>query len=286
MTTLTPPPTDAAAPLPGAPTPPPTRSTARVIAIATVALGSALLVGAVTTGIVRTVAASAADTGSESSSVAVEGVTMLDVDANASDLTIVFADVDEALLEVDRGRTGWQLERDGDELQVTSPDSGWFGISFFTDDYSRATLTLPESMEGTDASLSLSAGSLRASGSFADLRVDVSAGDATVEGDARAVSVEVGAGSADLRLEDVATAALNLSAGEIAAELSGDVPREVGIDVGAGSLDLVLPRGDYDVRSDISAGDLDNRLERRSAGATGLVDVRISAGDVTLISGS
>jgi hypothetical protein len=268
------------------PPPPAGRRTPRIIAIATVALGGALLVGAVTTGVARTVSASAAV--SDTQSVAVDGVTSLDVDASASDLTILFADVDEATLEIHQGRAGWRIERDGDELQVESPDSGWFGFGFgfWGDDDGRATLTLPESLEGTDASLALSAGSLRASGSFADLELDISAGDLTVEGDARTLSVEVGAGSADLRVADVQTADLDLSAGDITAELTGDVPREVGIDVGAGSLDLILPRGDYDVRSEVSAGDLDNRLERRSGGATGIIDVRISAGDVTLVAGS
>ena len=284
MTTLTPPPTDTATPPPAAPTPPPRRTAPRVIAIATVALGGALLVGAVTSGVARTVSASA--TVSETQSVAVDGVTELDVDAAASSLTILFADVDEATLEIDEGRAGWRIERDGDELQVESPDSGWFGFGFWGGGNGRATLTLPESLEGADASLSLSAGSLRASGSFAELEVDVSAGDLTLEGDARDLSVEVGAGSADLRVANISTAELNLSAGDITAELTGDVPREIGIDVGAGSLDLILPRGDYDVRSDVDAGDLDNRLERRSGGATGVIDVRISAGDVTLTPGS
>lgn len=284
MTTLTPPPAGSAIPpVPDAPQNRPARRAGRGIAIATVALGAAVLTGTVVTGVVQ--AASASALGAETLTAAVDGIRELDVDASASNLTVVFADVSEATLEVDRGRTGWRMERDGDELQVRSPDTGWFGIGFVTGGNGRAVLTLPESLQGSDASLSLSSGSLTASGSFAELEAHVSAGDLTLEGDARDLSVEVGAGSADIRLADVSTADLDLSAGDLSAELTGDVPRTVEIEVGAGSMDLVLPRGDYDVRSDVSAGDLDNQLERLTTGVRGTIDARISAGDVTLRTG-
>uniref|UniRef100_UPI00135AD078 hypothetical protein n=1 Tax=Microbacterium sp. 18062 TaxID=2681410 RepID=UPI00135AD078 len=262
------------------PASPPPRTPARVIAILTIVLGAALLLGAAFTGVVRTVSASAA--GSESLSIDVDGVTRLDVDASAADLTIAFADVDEATLEIGEGRSGWRFERDGDTLRVATPNSGPFGFWFGGN--GRASLLLPTDLEGADASLSLSAGSLRVGGSFADLSVDVSAGDLAVSGDARTLSADVSAGSADLRLADVAEAAFDLSAGGITAELSGRAPRDVRIDVSAGSLELVLPPGAYDVHSDVSAGDLDNRLERGDGGS-GVVDVQLSAGDVTLLSG-
>jgi hypothetical protein len=53
------------------------------------------------------------------------------------------------------------------------------------------------------------------------------------------------------------------------------------VDVSAGSFDLALPDGDYDVTSDVSAGRLDNRLST-SASASNRVAVQLSAGAVTL----
>jgi hypothetical protein len=282
MTTLTPPPVDSAPVSPAPPSPRrPRRTASRVVAILVIALGGVLLVGALTTGALTTVFASAA--GSETRTLDVTGVTDLEVDASATDLRVVFADVDVATLAVVDGRTGWRLDRDGDELRVESPRSGPF--SFWFGGNGSATLTLPRSLEGSDASLSLSAGSLSADGSFAELDVQVSSGDLTVTGDARSLSAGVSAGSADLRLDGVSDAEFDLSAGGMTAELTGRTPREVQIDVSAGSLELLLPPGTYDVRSDVSAGGLDNRLEAGRGGGSGTVDVQVSAGDVTLLPG-
>jgi hypothetical protein len=278
MTTLTPP----TLPAPSGSAPrPPRRTGAVVVAGLTIALGGVLFLGAATSGALRTVTSSAS--ASETLTLDVAGVTDLDIDASATDLRVVFADVDVASLTVDGGRTGWRFERDGDELQVESPPRGpfvlWFGGN------GRTVLTLPEELSGTDASLSLSAGSLTANGSFAELEVDVSSGDLRVSGDARSVTAEVSAGSADLRLADVSDAEFDLSAGGMTAELTGRAPRQVGIDVSAGSLELLLPAGDYDVRSDVSAGSLDNRLESAAGGGSGTVEVHVSAGEVTLLPG-
>jgi len=277
MTTLTPPPeTPAVAEVPAAR--PPRNGSARVIAILTIALGAALILGAVTAGIVRTVAASA--TTSETRTLAVDGVSDLDIVASAVDLTVVFADVDEATLDIVEGRGGWRFEREDDELRVESPRGPWFG-GFWFGGNGRATLTLPTELDGSDAAMRLSAGSLTADGSFGDLDLEVSAGDLSVTGEARSLSTDLNAGSADLRLDGVTEADFSLSAGRVDARLAGTVPRSVQIDVSAGSLSLGLPSGDYDVRSDVSAGNLDNRLERGS-GARGTIDVTLSAGEVRL----
>jgi len=51
--------------------------------------------------------------------------------------------------------------------------------------------------------------------------------------------------------------------------------------VSAGRLDIVVPEGEYDVTSDVSAGDFDNRVGS-VPGADSTVDVSVSAGKVVL----
>ncbi len=76
-------------------------------------------------------------------------------------------------------------------------------------------------------------------------------------------------------------AGFSVSAGTIDARLTGTAPRTVTVDVSAGGLDLELPDGAYDVRSDVSAGEFDNGLQTQ-AGARNTVDVTVSAGTVTI----
>jgi hypothetical protein len=156
--------------------------------------------------------------------------------------------------------------------------AGWiFGGS------GRATLTLPQALERTalDAQLSLAAGDLEATGNFGVLDIEMGAGDASVTGTARELSADVSAGRAVLELEGVRDAELTLSAGQLDARLTGDAPDQVQIDVSAGSLDLILPEGTYDVASNVSAGSVDNRLDT-SSGAGPRVVVEVSAGHVVL----
>ena len=58
-------------------------------------------------------------------------------------------------------------------------------------------------------------------------------------------------------------------------------PRTLELDVSAGSLDVTVPDGDYDVTSDVSAGDFDNRVGS-TPGADSTVDVQVSAGKAIL----
>ncbi|MEV7693705.1 hypothetical protein AB0N73_10295 [Microbacterium sp. NPDC089189] len=283
MTTLTPP-TPPTADAPRSPEPggkPPRHPAAIPVTVILSVLGAALIVGTVVAGVATTVASSSASV-TETLSAPTDGVTEIDVEVAAVNLDVVFADVDEARLDLVDTPGGWRLERDGDELQVSSPSGSWFsfGWSPFNGD-GRATLTLPRSLEGVDASFTVGAGELVADGRFGELDVDVSAGGLTVSGDARSLSATVGAGSADLRLAGVSEAEFEVAAGDMDAHLTGRAPREVSIEVSAGSLDLTLPDGAYDVRSDVSAGEVDNRLPSGS-GTRIPVEVRVSAGDVTL----
>ena len=89
------------------------------------------------------------------------------------------------------------------------------------------------------------------------------------------------AGRADLDLDDVATATLSVSAGALNAILAGAQPDAIGVDVSAGSMELTVPEGEYDVTSDVSAGGFDNRVGS-SPGASSTIDVQVSAGQVLL----
>ncbi len=98
------------------------------------------------------------------------------------------------------------------------------------------TLTLPpRELEGeVTGDLSLDAGSLTSEGRFDTLSATVSAGSLTVDGGADSVTTRISAGSATLRLEDVTTANLSMSAGDMNAVITGSQPDLVRLDVSAG----------------------------------------------------
>src|SRR5690606_9036662 len=100
----------------------------------------------------------------------------------------------------------------GDTLVVETPRP-FFGMSWWFGGSGRALLTLPASLQGLDAVVSVSAGDFRVDGEFSDLTVDLSAGRATVHGAADAVDADVSAGAVDLVLADVRTADFDVSAG-------------------------------------------------------------------------
>lgn len=267
-------------PLPayGAPTPPsrPGRAAPRVVALLTVVVGVVVLIGAVWSSSLPTFAAGL--TRSEDRSVAVAGVETLRVDAAATRLTIGFADVREATLEVERSAGSWTLERDGSTLRVESPRRpflGWLAGG----NNGTATLTLPRSLEGVDARVSVGAGSVTVGGDFGAVEVDLGAGEATVTGTARELAADVGAGRAIVDLDGVSTAVLGVSAGQMIARLEGTAPSDVRVRVSAGSLELTLPDEVYHVVSDVAAGGFDNRL-RTSADSPRRVDVNVAAGNV------
>lgn len=264
------------------PAPQPTAQSAKVVAILTASLGGVIALGLVGSTVISTVASVAVST--ERQAVGASGVDALDVDVSAGSLRIDFADVDEASLDVTSGwgSGDWTLERDGDELVVSSPDWAFGGAWLFGGDV-RATLTLPRELEDTvlDAQFTVSAGDLDASGRYGELDVELGAGAVNVSGAAREVSADISAGRADLDLTDVQTADLTLSAGQLDGRFDGSRPRLVEVNVSAGSLDLALPDGDYDVTSSVSAGQLDNRLDT-SASASSRIAVELSAGQVIL----
>ncbi len=282
-TTLTPPPV-----VPERPAEPPRPASggSRAVAIVVIVLGGLVLLGATISAAVGTVASASVHTSTRT--LAAAGVEELDIEAAAGTLRVEFTDVQEAELEVTGSWDAdvWRLERDGDTLRVASPDrSGWFGWrGWFGDGGADAVLRLPTSLAGLDADVSLAAGEFVTDGEFGELDLELAAGAFDVSGSARSLSADVSAGRGTLELEGVREADLTVSAGSLDATLTGTKPDSVGLGVSAGSLRLTVPEGDYDVGSDVSAGQFDNRIGS-TPGASSTISVQVSAGQAVLKSG-
>ncbi|WP_341996218.1 DUF4097 domain-containing protein [Microbacterium sp. LWH7-1.2] len=282
-TTLTPPPVT-----PDNPVEPPRPSSggSRAVAIVVIVVGGIVLLGATISSAVGTIASASVHTSTRTVDAA--GVDELNVDAAAGTLRVEFSDVREAELEVTSSwdADAWRLERDGDTLQVSSPDRfGWFGWrGWFGDGGADAVLRLPSSLDGLDADVSLAAGEFVTDGEFGDLALSLAAGSFDVSGSAESLSADVSAGRGTLELEGVREADLTVSAGSLDATLTGTQPDAMDLDVSAGSLRLTVPEGQYDVRSEVSAGDFENSIGS-TPGASSTITVQVSAGQAVLKSG-
>jgi hypothetical protein len=273
----------------GTPAPLPVRASSRVVAILAIACGALLVIGTILGSAIPAALGAASRT--ETLTADAGGATALTLEAAAGSVRVEFGDVREATLRVSglRGADGWTLAREGGTLHVRTDDRGprfgdwpefgsWFGRG------REAVLTLPAALEGIDADLSLSAGTLRAAGTFGDLALDVSAGSASVDGAADLLTVGVSAGSADVDLAGVRSADLTVEAGGLDVRLTGAAPDVVSVTAAAGSVDVRLPDVPYDVTSSVSAGGLDDRLEADRSSPRA-VSVDISGGYVRLSPG-
>jgi hypothetical protein len=282
-TTMTPPP---AAPERAAEAPQPPAGGSRVVAIVIIVLGAIVLLGAMTSAVIGTIASASVHTSTRSLDAA--GVEDLGIDAAAGTLRVEFTDVQEAELEVTSswGAENWRFERDGDSLEVASPDRlGWFGWrGWFGDGGADAVLRLPSALEGLDADVSLAAGEFVTDGEFGELDLSLAAGSFDVSGSARSLSADVSAGRGTLELDGVSEAELTVSAGSLDAVLTGERPDVIDADVSAGTLRMTVPEGDYDVTSDVSAGEFDNGIGS-TPGASSTIRVQVSAGQAVLESG-
>lgn len=271
--TLTPPPVT---PAPASPQPP---SSARAMAIIAMVLGAIVIVSTATFS-----AIGMAFSGLHSTSYAVDvaNVNSLDVQLAAGGLQVEYAGVEKAELDVQSSvSTGpWTLRVDGSKLVVASPDNrfGWPNLFGMAD---KAVLRLPTSLQGMDATMRVAAGSLTVNGQFGDVNLDVQAGSASVDGIASGLDAKVSAGSGDINVEGVVRADLTVEAGSMSVAIRGAQPDSTAAHVAAGSLDLAVPQGAYDVTSNVSAGRLDNQLGSQP-GASSTIRVDMSAGTMTL----
>jgi hypothetical protein len=253
-----------------------------VIAILVIAVGALVLLGTIVSSAFGTWAAASVHTTTRT--LEVDGVTALDVQVDAGGFRVEFDDVDEAELDVRSawGIDRWTLERDGDALVVASPRgwlNGWFGGWFGGN--GSAVLRLPESLEGMDADLGLAAGDLVVDGSFGELDLEVGAGRAEVSGAATSLNADLSAGHAEVELDAVREVTTQVSAGSLEAVFTGRAPSEIVADVSAGSLRLTVPEGEYDISSEVSAGDFDDGIGS-TEGAGSTIRVTVSAGEAVL----
>lgn len=274
-TTLTPP---SVPPVP--PTPPEPRAGSRVVATLTIALGVALILGALGTAALGAIGAATRGAGGTLTADAT-GIRSLNVDVAAADVTVVYGD-GAATLDVDGDAAQWRLRRDGDRLVVTTQRNWWSVIRPFGQS-DTAVLTLPRALERVplDATLTLGAGSLRASGTYGTLDVTLSAGAMDLSGRASTFDADVSAGRLVVDLAGVDTAGLKLSAGEVEGALTGTAPRSVTANLSAGRLALVLPDTTYAVSTSASAGTVENRL-RVDPASPHRITIGLSAGYASL----
>lgn len=237
------------------------------VSIVTIVLGVLVLLCLIaSTGLNRFSTGSAR---TEHRTLAVDGVTGLDVHVEATSLTIGFGDVQNAELTTtgELGASAWRFARSGQLLEL-APQDGIVNAEVFNFSPEIAVLTLPRSLEsaGLTATVSLDAGSLKLNGAIDSLDLSVSAGSASVN------------------LSGVRTAKYGLSAGSIRSRLSGAAPASVSIDVSAGDLNLRLPDAAYDLSRDVSFGGFSSSLREDDASAH-RVDAQVSAGSVKLSAG-
>jgi len=270
------------------PSPEPQRSSAtKPLMIVFAVIGGATLLAILLTTVFSSVIG--LSRGSATMTADMTGVTGVSVDSSAAEFTLEFGAVPEATLETSGLHAdSWHLVRDGAELQVQAPNQ-WMNWCFFNCNFedNHVTLTLPEELNdgSLDADFDLAAGRLIANGDFDRLEVELGAGEATVNGAANELDAQISAGSANLNLANVQTAELEVAAGRMITELTGDAPDTVNAEVSAGRLEVTLPDTEYAVNSEVSAGNLDNQLQTNAA-SNHRVNVELAAGNATLQPGA
>ena len=268
---------------PPLPDPEPKRSSAtKPLMIVLAVIGGIALVIAIATTIFSS--ALGLSRGSATLTADASGVTALDVDANAAQFTLEFAEVNEAILEASGvSAERWELTRSDTTLEVDAPSRWWHWGWFGNNGSSHVTLTLPTELNdgSLNADLDVDAGQLTATGSFDQLALELNAGEARVDGAARTLDAQVNAGEATLMIADAEETNFEVAAGRLTAELTGSAPTTTQIDVSAGQLDLTLPNETYAVTSDVAAGNLDNRLDTVSDSQF-QIDVDLAAGEAKL----
>lgn len=263
-----------------------TRSGTRALAITIGVLGGGILLLGGATAAIGAIGSTmfSSEGGSGTASLAVDGVSSLRVDVGAGDVDVAFGKGSEARLDYESSRGQWTFERDGDQLVVSSPNQQWFGF-FDWGGEQRATLVLPESLEGVNAELDVTAGSLAVDGVLGDVFYQLSAGEIELEGSATSIEGDMSAGRSIIELADLRTATFQVAAGGLYGDFrGGDAPEAIDLDVSAGSVEMQVPDVPYRMTIDRSAGSVDSNLqEARDARRT--IDVEVAAGNVTFSAG-
>lgn len=272
----------------------PPNSGRRGIAIATAVVGGVVLLGLGSSAAFAMAASSQRADAQTATAAAIApvdatGITGLDLNVGVADLRLEYGSGREATLTTTGGSVArWEFGREGDELVVRAPkaDSGFcfFGVCPSSRGQQvTATLTLPRELatHPLDADIAIGLGSVTADGSFGDLDVQVGAGDAFITGTATDLELVIGMGTFEGEIAGANTVDAEVSLGDLSLSLKGDPPSDVTLKVSAGSIDLAVPAGVYDVTQSRTSGSLDNELKTAS-GAPNRISAKVDLGDITL----
>lgn len=268
----------------------PRSGSARPIMITTAVVGGLVLFTAGASAAFGVGGPAGSTSGELSSSASVDGITGLDLDLRAGNVTLEYAPVSEAQLEVTGpGSERWGMRRDHNTLVVESPriSSGFCFLGICPEGrrngMTTVTLTLPKDFQRTalDVDVELAAGDFRADGTFGELSLELGAGEATVSGTARTLDVSVHAGDYNIDLSDVARAGFETAAGSGTAQLTGKAPAEIEIEISAGSLDLTVPDVEYRLDTSVAAGDIETQI-RTSQTSPNRIEASVAAGGIVL----
>jgi len=267
-----------------APPPSPRRRTSWVVTLVTVT--GVILVAIIALQAVSLGVSTGSGVRSASYTADVEGVTSLDIGVSAGDLTVTFAEVDQAQLEVTgsgwRDNTDWRLEVEDGRLVVREDDDWWFFWPNFGSSRTTADLVLPSELEGeVAADLDVSSGEMSVDGDLQAVAIDVSAGSLTFIGASTSLDAEVSAGNATVVTDGPDEVHARVSAGRFTGTVTGPPPSRTSVDVSAGDVVLDLPDAEYAVSGDVSAGDRTIEV-RTDPSSPHLLDVQVSAGDATI----
>lgn len=191
----------------------------------------------------------------------------VEISSSATDVTVEYGDVDDAVLEFEQGDSMRAIRFDHEVrsgvLEITIRDRGWFPWDWsFGGDASELTVTLPEALKPTPVELSVEsvAGNISLDGEFADVDIATTAGDLDLTGGATALTLETTAGNIEVVDFDLGGELRSEStAGNSVFDL-GSVPSSVRITSTAGNIEFVVPTGSYRVETDVTAGTVTSAL--------------------------
>jgi len=196
----------------------------------------------------------------------------IEISSSASDVTVEYADVDDAVIEFDQGDTVREIRfehgvRSG-VLEIELSDRTWIPwIWGFGGEGSELTVTLPEALESTPVEISVdsTAGNITVDGAFADIDVETTAGNLELAGSATALTLETTAGNVDVvDFELEGDLSSQSTAGNTTFEFT-TVPSSVRVSSTAGNIEFIAPDGSYRIETDVTAGTVDSELSSDAA---------------------
>lgn len=215
-----------------------------------------------------------------------EDVQAVTVKATATNVQVVYGDVDHPQVDYTQGRNDHVLRRhvSGEELNVVVESPGR-GIGLFTPTIrgrSDLQITLPRDADGTDLSLRVTAGNVRVDGDFGEVGMDITATvDAELSGSAQSLTLDSTAARVIARdLETTGPVRVDMSAGELRYHGSA-LPSAIDVSATAADVTFELPAGEYEIRTSTVAGNVSQGLAS-TAGAERIYEFSTTAGDIEL----